>query len=311
MVWLEVSVTTDGEGAEAVSEALRPFAYQDSVAIEQSGDETSLDPDALDPAVTVKIYIPGDEDTPALRRKIEETLFYLSRLYPMPPPRFLELADEDWANAWKAHYHPFKIGGRIWIRPSWEEAGPDVVVEQDDIVLVLDPGMAFGTGLHPTTQSCLKALERLVEPGMRVLDAGTGSGILAVAAARLGATEIAAFDTDEMAVRSAVANAQENDVGQSIMIWQGDLSGVTEHTGRTEWDIVVVNILAPIIIRLLNENDLLGYVAPAGRLILSGIIDQQGPQVVEAVTSAGGQIVDTIESGDWVSYVVGRSEAGQ
>lgn len=306
MIWLEVSVITDGEGAEAVSEALRPFAYQESVAIEQSGDETSLEPDALEPDVTVKIYIPGNEDTPALRRKIEETIFYLSRLYPLPSPRFVELADEDWANAWKAHYHPFKVGDRIWIRPSWEEAGPDVQVEEYDIVLVLDPGMAFGTGLHPTTQSCLKALERLVEPGMRVLDAGTGSGILAIAAARLGASEIAAFDTDEMAVRSAVANAQENSVGELITIWQGDLSGVADHTGRMEWDIVVVNILAPVIITLLNENDLLGYVAPAGRLILSGIIDQQGPQVVEAITSAGGQIVDTIESGDWVSYIVGR-----
>ncbi len=118
MDWLEVSLVTDGEGAEAVSEVLRPFAYQESVVLEQLGDESSLDPAAMLAAVTVKIYIPEDEDTPELRQRLREIIFYMSRLYPLPEPQFKRLAEQDWANAWKAHYHPFRIGERLWIRPE-------------------------------------------------------------------------------------------------------------------------------------------------------------------------------------------------
>ena len=178
MYWLEISVQTDGEGAEAVAEMLRPFAYQESVVLEQRGDETNLDPEALEPGVAVKIYVPEDDDTPELRRHIEEVLYHLGRLYPLPPPVFRELRDEDWANAWKEHYRPFRLGRRLRIRPTWLAGEPDDDARPDDVTLVLDPGMAFGTGLHPTTQSCLRALEDLVQPGMTVLDAGTGSGIL-------------------------------------------------------------------------------------------------------------------------------------
>src|SRR5688500_7638734 len=114
MYWLEVSVQTDGEAAEAVSEVLRPFAYNDGVVLEQRGDANDPDPDALEPAVTVKIYIPEDEDSPAVRRRIQESLYHLGRLYPIPAPAFHELQEEDWANAWKAHYHPFRIGRHLW-----------------------------------------------------------------------------------------------------------------------------------------------------------------------------------------------------
>jgi ribosomal protein L11 methyltransferase len=303
MNWLEVSLVTDGEGAEAVSEVLRPFAYQESVVLEQLGDESSLDPAAMLAAVTVKIYIPEDEDTPALRQRIQEILYYMGKLYPLPEPQFRTLAEQDWANAWKAHYHPFRIGQRIWIRPSWiaPEAVPEVT--EDDIVLVLDPGMAFGTGLHPTTQSCLIALEQLVQPGMRVLDVGTGSGILAIAAAQLGAAEVAAFDTDDLAVRATESNAAINDVSAQLHVWQGQLASVPNHTAHPQWDIVVVNILAPVILTLFNENDLLGYVAPTGRIVLSGIIDEQGTSIVEALVQAGGRVEQVIQSGDWVTYI--------
>lgn len=306
MNWLEVSLVTDGEGAEAVSEVLRPFAYQESVVLEQLGDERSLDPAAMMPAVTVKIYIPEDEDTPALRQRIQEILFYMGRLYPLPEPHFRTLAEEDWANAWKAHYHPFRIGQRIWIRPSWIPAEEVEGVGDDDLVLVLDPGMAFGTGLHPTTQSCLLALEQVARPGMRVLDVGTGSGILAIAAAQLGAAEVAAFDTDDLAVRATEANAAINDVADRIAVWQGQLASVPDHTTHAEWDVVLVNILAPVIETLFKENDLLGYVAPTGRIVLSGIIDKQGPAIVAALEQAGGRVEQVIRSGDWVTYIGAR-----
>lgn len=307
MYWLEVSVQTDGEGAEAVAEVLRPFAYQESVVLEQRGDESSLDPAALEPGVTVKIYVAEDTDSPALRRRIEEILYHMNRLYPIPAPVFRELADEDWANAWKDHYHPFRVGQHLWIRPSWETAEPGEARQDGDVVLVLDPGMAFGTGLHPTTQSCLLAVEKLTQPGIRVLDVGTGSGILAVAAAKLGAAEVAAFDTDELAVRATEMNAAQNGVEDCIRVWQGEITSVGDHGPVTGWDLVLANILAPIITRLLNENGLLGYVAPTGRLVLSGIIQEQGAGVIAAVEAAGGRVVETVTMGDWVTFTVGHA----
>ena len=297
MSWLEVSVVADGEAAEAVAEALRPFAYQNSVVLEQLGDANDLDPYALEPAVTVKIYLPKKEDRPRLRQRLEEILYNLNRLYPVPPPQFRELQETDWANAWKAHYHPFQIGERIWIQPSWVEA---LDAEAKQVVLTLDPGMAFGTGLHPTTQKCLRALEQLVNPGVRLLDVGTGSGILAIAAAKLGASRVLGIDIDEVAVETAVANATKNDVGDRITFRQGTLESVSEKG----WDVVVVNILAPVIIDLLQNGGLMDYVAENGRLLLSGIIDQQEEAVETAVRRAGGQVIDTLTMRDWVTLIV-------
>ena len=306
MYWLEISVRTDGEGAEAVAEVLRPFAYQGSVVLEQLGDEATADPDALETAVTVKIYVAEEDDTPAMRRRIEEILYHMGRLYPMPEPVFHELADEDWANAWKNHYRPFRLGHRLKIWPTWLPRESDDDVRPDDVVLILDPGMAFGTGLHPTTQGCLRALEDIVQPGMSVLDAGTGSGILAVAAVKLGAAEVAAFDTDSLAVRATADNAAQNGVADAIHCWRGELESVRDEVARDSWDVVVANILAPVIIQLLDEKGLLDYVAAEGRLILSGIILEQGPAVEAAITGAGGRVERTITAGDWVTYIAGR-----
>jgi ribosomal protein L11 methyltransferase len=306
MYWLEVSLRTDGEGAEAVADALRPFAYQESVVLEQRGDDSSAEPEALEPHVTVKIYVAEADDSPELRRRIEEILYHLGRLYPLPAPVFRELADEDWANAWKDHYHPFRLGRRIVIWPAWLARESDGDARPDDVVLALDPGMAFGTGLHPTTQSCLQALENIVAPGMSVLDAGTGSGILSIAAAKLGAAEVAAFDTDALAVRATLDNAAQNGVSDRLHVWRGELDSSRAETARQAWDVVVANILAPVIIQLLSEKDLLSYVAPDGRLILSGIIEEQGPEVVEALTAACGQALDVLTSGDWVTFIAGH-----
>ncbi len=298
MYWLEVSVVTDGEAAEAVAEALRPFATGQSVVLEQAGDPHDLDPYALEPEVTVKIYLSAAEDTPAVRHRIAEVLYHLGRLYPIPAPTFRKLEDKDWAHAWKEHYHPFRVGRRIWIQPSWiAGAAP----ENDDITLVLDPGMAFGTGLHPTTQMCLQAVERLVRPDWRVLDVGTGSGILAIAAAKLGAARVLGIDNDAQAVSAAKANVEQNRVDETVTITAGTLAAISPGT----WDLVLVNILAPVILTLLKEQQLLAHVAPAGHLVLSGIIDQQLSDVIQAVHAAGGQIVETITVRDWVTLIAG------
>lgn len=302
MDWLEVRVITDGEGAEAIAECLRPYAYNDGVVIEQLGDESSPEPNVLETAVTVKIYIPKEDDTPAKRRKIEETLHYLSRLYPIPPPTFHLLKEQDWANAWKIHYKPFRIGQKIWIQPSWIELdqASDSDLKADDIILTLDPGMAFGTGLHPTTQMCIQFMEEAVKIGDQVLDVGTGSGILSIAAAKLGAAHIVAFDTDELAVRAAQENVQINRVAEKISIFQGTL----DQQLVKPWDMVIVNILAPIIIRLLQQDQLMDYVAKEGVLILSGIIESQLEEVKTAVQQAKGKIIQIRKIRDWVSLMV-------
>ena len=301
--WLEISVTTDGEAAEAVSEYLHPFAYANSVVIEQRGDPDSDDPMALEPNVTVKIYVPGDDDTPALRRKIEESLYYLQRLYSaIPGPEYQILEDEDWATAWRKNYQPFRLGKRIWIQPSWLELQDN---QTDDIVIMMDPGMAFGTGLHPTTQMCLQALEESVWPGSNVLDVGTGSGILSIAAAKLGAAEVFASDLDRMAVEAASENALANNVNHQISVIQGSLP---VNAGR-KWDIVLVNILAPVIISMLTEHQLLDFLAPSGELILSGIIEDQYEDVYQTLKMSGGEVERKLTIRDWICLVTKKNDA--
>jgi ribosomal protein L11 methyltransferase len=224
----------------------------------------------------------------------------------LPGPSFRTLQDEDWANAWKEHYRPFRVGQRLWIWPSWldpvNEGELAESIEAEDLVMVLDPGMAFGTGSHPTTQMCLLHLEALVRPGMRLLDVGTGSAILAIAGAKLGAGTLLGIDSDELAVKTALANVIQNGESQRIAIEHGTL----ETVDRSEWDIVVVNILAPVIIDLMQNHDLLDYLACDGHLILSGIINQQAGDVRAAIANAGGEISQRSQMGDWISFVVKR-----
>lgn len=304
MYWLEVSVITDGEGAEAVAEVLRPFAYQDGIAMEQLGDDSSADPNAMETAVTVKIYIAHTEDSPALRQRIEEILYHMGRMYPIPPPTFRKLENKDWAEAWKEHYHPFRIGHKIWIQPSWldlEESNSSTDgVQAGDVILVLDPGMAFGTGTHPTTQMCLQALEKLIKPGDSLFDVGTGSAILAIAAAKLGATPILGIDIDQVAIDASLLNAEMNGVTGEIVFKTAVLTDIPIQ----KWNIVVVNILAPIIVDLLDNDRLMDYVADDGCLILSGIVDSQTAMVETAVERADGVVEERLLIRDWVSYVI-------
>lgn len=293
--WLEISVSVDGEAAEAVSATLEQYAYQGGVVIEQMGDLNDPDPLALEPEIVVKIYVPDYEDTSERRRKIDEALYYLGRLYPVSEPRYRQIVDEDWSTTWRKNYKPFQIGRRVWIQPSWLEAEN---VDDDDLVITLDPGMAFGTGLHPSTRMCIEAMEELIQPGLSILDIGTGSGILAIAAVGFGAQRVLALDTDRIAVRTARENAKNNHVLEHVELFQGSLDSL----GPSKWDIVVVNILAPVIVGLI-QGDLLSYLSTTGRVIMSGIIDEQVNGVQNALAKAGGEVTRKLTTRDWVALV--------
>ena len=298
MDWIEVSLEVDGEAAEAVADLLARYGHQ-GVAIEQAGFPIEVWPDEVPPAdrLIIRAYFPADDRAGAAQQQLREGLWYLSRLYPMPEPTFTVVKEEDWAEAWKQHYHPLRLGQRLYIRPQWA-AIPDA--RPDDIVLVMDPGMAFGTGTHPTTQLCLIAVEDLLagQPALDVLDLGCGSGILGIAALKLGAARVLALDTDELAVRATAQNAAYNGVDSRLTVQQGSLETL-RHSAR-HFDLLLVNILAKVIIALCDEG--LGDVVRAGgAAVFSGIIDEQVDEVEAALCRTGLEPYRRRSQGDWVA----------
>jgi ribosomal protein L11 methyltransferase len=300
--WIEVSLQViDGEAAEAVAELLTRYGHQ-GVSIEENGimpnawdDGEVPPPDSL----TVRAYLPADDRAEEAKLQLATALGHMSLMYPMPTPVYAVVDEEDWAEAWKQYYHPIRLGRRTVIRPLWAE----VEAQPGDIVVSLDPGMAFGTGTHPTTQLCLEALEDRVTPGLNVLDLGTGSGILAIAAVKLGAAQIVALDNDPMAVRVAAENAAQNAVADRIITGHGSLESVL--TTARRFDLIVVNILARVIIEMCGQG--LGQtVRPGGFGIFSGIILDQADDVENALRQTGLEPIARRLQGDWVAIEARR-----
>ena len=300
--WVEISLKVDGESAEAVAELLGRFGHQ-GVSIEQCGippdtwDETELPPAS---ELLLRAYFPADADLEAKKMELETALGHMRLMYPMPTPVYRSLNARDWSEAWKAHYKPIRIGRRLVIRPRWI----DVELEPDDIEIALDPGMAFGTGTHPTTQLCLEALEGAVQPGQMVLDLGSGSGILSIAAAKLGAGRVLALDNDSLAVAATQANAEANGVARKVISQHGSLDCVLSSVRR--FDLVVVNILARIIIELAAQG-LGDILRPGGTAIFSGIIDMQADEVEAALRAAGLNPIERRQRGDWMLIIASKS----
>ena len=306
MNWLEISIAVDAEAAEAVAEVLSRYA-PNAVALEQRArhiqDAPGSDwsPDGpLEPTVVVRAYLPVDDGVDAKRQQAAEALWHLRQIVPMPDPVFREIAPGDWENAWKEHYHVLRVGPRIVVKPSWREHA----AEPGDVVIELDPGMAFGTGLHPTTQMCLNALETRCRPGMPVLDLGTGSGILAIAAAKLGASSVIALDVDPVAVESARDNIRRNAVDPIVIVEAGSLAEVKRR--RLTFDLALVNILAKTIVELCDEG-LAETINPGGQIVCAGLIESQEDEVREALERAGLEVIERFQDKDWVGLACRRA----
>ncbi len=287
--WWEISVQVDGEAAEAVCELFNRYG-QGGAVVEQIVDGANNEtPTAL--TAVVKAYLPATSRGQESRQRLEEGLWHLSQLYPIAPPQIRELAQADWATAWREQFTVLHIGHRLVIKPTWLNYSPSSA----EAVIELDPGMAFGTGLHPTTRQCLLALEEHLRPGMSVLDLGCGSGILAIAAAKLGARTVLALDTDPTAVEVAQANVQANGVQERVTAAHGSLLEV-----QGTFDLVLVNILAGVIVELIAQG-LLDSLEAGGIIVTAGIIEEQAAKVEAALRGQGVASVGRQVERDWVS----------
>lgn len=302
MNWQEITVTVSSEGEEAVAALFyecgaKGVAVDDPALINEYIESGIWDYHSfadLDQTgcCLVKGYFPEDERLLDVLTGIRKGLLRLKELFPewTLESGIVLVNEEDWANEWKKYFKPARIGKRFIIEPTWEKAK----VEEGDILLRIDPGMAFGTGTHPTTSLCLEAIEDIVKPGMSVFDIGTGSGILAVAAAKMGG-KVQAGDIDTLAVRIARENVELNEVQDKVNVEAGNLGEVF----KGQADVVIANIVAGIIIELLPQLEKL--MADNGVFIASGIIDTRVRDVEEEMHKAGLRMLRKREESGWVA----------
>lgn len=307
--WAEISIYTTQEATEAVAAFFHELGaggvvIEDPDLIQsyrQSGNWTDciFPEDAAVDYVKVVAYLPMDEKLTGKLRQMSDHMEDLAG-HELDKGKgtivWREVREAEWADAWKTFFHTARIGRNLVVKPSWEEYKP----LPDDVVIELDPGMAFGTGTHGSTILCMERLEELVEPGMTIFDVGTGSGILAVTAAKLGATRVLALEFDAKAVDVAKANVLTNGVSDIVEVRQGDLlSGVT---GKA--DMIVANIVADIILRLLPAA--LEHLSPEGCFVACGIIRDRMPDVADAMVRSGFSVLKIDETGEWTAVTACR-----
>jgi ribosomal protein L11 methyltransferase len=302
MNWLELTVKVHPDAVESVSELMSRYSSEGVVIeepIELIEDGQAYRVREGEP-VTVHAYVPMDGTEEEARQRISEGLWHFASIgaHFVGNLETKSVNEEDWANAWKEHFHVTQIGKRIIIRPSWREYTP----KDEEVVITLDPGMAFGTGLHPTTRLCLEQVEQQTRPGMRVLDVGTGSGILALAAAKLGAEHVYAIDNSSVAVESATENAALNGQSERIEVVLGTLDDETAQRMAGQYDLVLANIIAHIIGSIAPQ--LAQVLAPDGLLVASGIIEARRQDAEAPLLEAGLELVEQRMIEDWMVLVL-------
>ncbi|MGD7053632.1 50S ribosomal protein L11 methyltransferase [Sutcliffiella horikoshii] len=313
MKWSEISIHTTNEAVEPISHILHE-AGASGVVIEdpfeltkeredQFGEIYQLNPDDYpEEGVVMKAYLPVNsflgETVEGIKDAINNLLVYDIDLG-LNNISISEVNEEEWATAWKKYYNPVKISEKFTIVPTWETYEP---VSSDEKIIELDPGMAFGTGTHPTTVLCIQAIERTVKPQDKVIDVGTGSGVLSIAAAMLDAKEVLALDLDDVAVESAKLNIKLNKVHPTVTVKQNNLLKNVE--GPV--DVVVANILAEVIVRF--TDDVYRVLENGGTFISSGIISMKKQEVKDALIKSGFKIEETMMMEDWVAYIAKKEE---
>jgi len=311
MNWLEVSLTVNGELAESVADVFARFA-PNGVMTEQGVKYNDAE-DAGTPTgpITIRAYLEMNDQIEETRQKLEESLYYLGMIQPLPAASFKQIADQNWMEAWKQHYKPILIGQRVVILPAWLDS-PD----PQRVAIKIDPGMAFGTGTHPTTQLCLELMEKMIEERgktkdsfvfpLSCIDVGCGSGILSIAAIKLGAARALGVDIDAESVKNSRENADTNGVGEELILGVGSVQEILEgEFAFSKAPLVVANILAPVIVRLFDEG-LADLIEENGAIVLSGILQEQEQNVIEAGQAKGLKMNERRQMADWVALRLSR-----
>jgi ribosomal protein L11 methyltransferase len=301
--WLEVSLCVDGELAESVADVFARF-IPDGIVIESTA--VSANPDdseghTIGP-LRVSGYLPVNDQLDATRRRLEEAVWYLGRIRQLAELQYRPILQTDWTEVWKQHYRPIAIGERLTIVPVWLEPP-----SKGRISVKIDPGMAFGTGTHPTTQLCLEILESLILKSSTsvgawdVIDLGCGTAILAIAALKLGVRRALGVDIDEEAVKAARENAQTNDVSDRLELGKGSLAEIDAGDfSFRKAQIVLANILAPVLVQLFDKG-LAHLLDPSGNLVISGILVEQVEEVDAAARRNNLRLVERRQIQDWVA----------
>lgn len=297
---MEVSLKCSGELAEAVAEVFARYCPEGVVLDNVTRYDAEKHEHIPTGMMRVAAYLPQDDELESKKRSLEEALWYMGRIVPLPAPEFISIEDQDWMTVWKQNYQPLRVGKNWLILPAWLEL-PEGETRR---VVRIDPAMAFGTGTHPSTQLCLLAIEDTIRPGQPVIDLGCGSGILSIAALKAGASQALAVDIDEQAVIATHANARINAIDEKVEAVQGSLADIlTGKYSLQQAPLVLANILAPVLIRLFDEG-LADLIAPGGKLVLAGILENQAEDVLSAARARGLNLITKYQQEDWVGLVV-------